>query len=107
MKVPGVGARRNESAGSAITSRHSNRGNDKMCLMLLRATIVCAFAFASTVGCLAAEPVDTQGPLVLQSEGSFFIGGTAHHATGLSGLATGPEVTREGTITTGQMYVQY
>jgi pimeloyl-ACP methyl ester carboxylesterase len=78
-----------------------------MCLMLLRATIVCAFAFASTVGRLAAEPVDTQGPLALQSEGSFFIGGTAHHATGLSGLATGPEVTREGTITTGQMYVQY
>jgi pimeloyl-ACP methyl ester carboxylesterase len=78
-----------------------------MCPMLLRAAIACVFAFAASVGCLAAEPVDTQGPLVLQSEGSFFIGGTAHHATALSGLATGPDVTREGTITTGQMYVQY
>ena len=78
-----------------------------MGLMLLRTAIVCAFAFASAAGCLAAEAVDTQGPLALQSEGSFFIGGTAHHATGLSGLATGPEVTREGTVTTGQMYVQY
>ena len=78
-----------------------------MCSMLRRVAIVFAFAFASTVGCLAAEAVDTQGPLALQSEGSFFIGGTAHHATGLSGLTTGPEVTREGTVTTGQMYVQY
>ena len=78
-----------------------------MCPILRRAAIVCVLVFASTVGCLAADPVDTQGPLVLQSEGSFFIGGTAHHATGLSGLTTGPEVTREGTVTTGQMYVHY
>lgn len=56
---------------------------------------------------LAAEPVDTHGPLMIASQGSFFIGGTEQHVTGLSGTDTGPEVTREGTITTGQMYVQY
>jgi pimeloyl-ACP methyl ester carboxylesterase len=78
-----------------------------MCQMLRRAAIVCALAFAWAAGCLAAESVDTKGPLALRTEGSFFIGGTDRHATGLSGLTTGPDVTQEGTITTGQMYVQY
>ncbi len=55
----------------------------------------------------AAEPVDTHGPLTIQSQGSFFIGGTVRHAAALSGVETGPDVSREGDITTGQMYVQY
>ena len=55
----------------------------------------------------AAETVDTSGPLTIQSQGSFFIGGTVRHAAALSGVETGPDVTREGDITTGQMYVQY
>ncbi|WP_158747052.1 hypothetical protein [Acidisphaera sp. L21] len=55
----------------------------------------------------AAEPVDTKGTLTIQSQGSFFIGGTVQHADGLSGLTTGPDVTRAGDVTTGQMYVQY
>jgi hypothetical protein len=55
----------------------------------------------------AAEPVDTTGPLTIQSEGSFFIGGTVRHQDGLSGQTTGPDVTRAGDVTTGQMYVQY
>jgi pimeloyl-ACP methyl ester carboxylesterase len=75
--------------------------------MRLRAATACFLALTATASCLAAEPVDTKGPIALQSEGSFFIGGTDRHATGLSGLTTGPDVTREGTITTGQMYVQY
>ena len=55
----------------------------------------------------AAATVDTTGPLTIQSEGSFFVGGTVHHAEALSGQDTGPAVTRAGDITTGQMYVQY
>lgn len=54
-----------------------------------------------------AAGVDTGGPLAVQSQGSFFIGGTTRQADGLSGGTTGPEVARMGTITTGQMYVQY
>ncbi len=71
------------------------------------AAAICACAVVSSASSRAAGPVDTKGPLVIQSQGSFFIGGTARHATGLSGVDTGPAVTREGTITTGQMYVQY
>jgi hypothetical protein len=66
-----------------------------------------AFAVASAAASRATETVNTEGPLVIRSQGSFFIGGTDRHATGLSGLDTGPDVSREGTITTGQMYVQY
>ena len=69
------------------------------------AIISCCFLL-SGVG-RAAEPVDTHGPLTIQSEGSFFTGGTVHRAEALSGLETGPDVTRAGDITTGQMYVQY
>ena len=70
-----------------------------------------------TVGCIAvvvavgpsraAEPVDTHGPLTIEAQGSFFIGGTVVPAEGLSGMTSGPDVTRAGTITTGKMYVQY
>lgn len=70
------------------------------------AALICALGLASAAPALA-DSVDTQGPLTIQSQGSFFVGGTVRHATGLSGLDTGPDVTREGDITTGQMYVQY
>ena len=60
-------------------------------------------AMVQSVG-WAAEPVDTKGPMSIVEQGSFFVGGTDQHVTGLSGLDTGPAVTREGTITTGQMY---
>jgi pimeloyl-ACP methyl ester carboxylesterase len=55
----------------------------------------------------AAEPVNTQGPLTIQSQGSFFIGGTVRNADPLTGIEGGPVVVHEGEITTGQMYVQY
>jgi pimeloyl-ACP methyl ester carboxylesterase len=71
------------------------------------AAIMIVVGLVSAAPSRAAETVDTQGPLTLQSEGSFFIGGTIHHADGLSGLETGPDVTKAGDITTGQMYVQY
>lgn len=70
-------------------------------------TVLCSCACLALGSGRAAEPVDTHGPLTIQSQGSFFIGGTLRHAEGLSGNETGPEVARSGDITTGQMYVQY
>ncbi|MDR5823584.1 hypothetical protein [Caballeronia sp. LZ043] len=71
-----------------------------------------ALCVASLLGACAAQPartdaVDLHAPLQIQSQGSFFVGGTARPATDLSGTSEGPEVTRQGTVTTGQMYVQY
>jgi pimeloyl-ACP methyl ester carboxylesterase len=74
-------------------------------LRLTTATLV--YAALTVVSGHAAEPVDTKGPLTIQSQGSFFVGGKIEHADGLSGTETGPEVARAGDITTGQMYVQY
>jgi pimeloyl-ACP methyl ester carboxylesterase len=65
----------------------------------------CLF-FLATAAC-AAEHVMTSGPLTLRSEGSFFVGGIDRHDGSLNGLDSGPPSAREGTITTGQMYVQY
>ena len=44
------------------------------------------------------DPVDTKGPLTIQSQGSFFIGGTVRHVEGLSGSDQGPDVVRAGEI---------
>lgn len=55
----------------------------------------------------ASTPSPTVRPLVLESQGSFFIGGTVRRAPALSSSETDAEAFREGDITTGQMYVQY
>ena len=75
--------------------------------MVRLAAAACLLGLGVAMDGRAAEPVDTQGPVSIRSQGSFFIGGVAHHAAGLSGTDTGPEVTREGNVTGGQMYVQY
>lgn len=80
-------------------------GVHKMRFTLRCAALICGLALVGHG--YAAEPVDTHAPLTIQSQGSFFIGGTVRHAAALSGVETGPDVTREGDITTGQMYVQY
>ena len=64
-------------------------------------------AIALPGGGHAAEPVNTQGPLSIQSEGSFFVGGLPRVTGGLNGATSGSGIESEGTITTGQMYVQY
>jgi pimeloyl-ACP methyl ester carboxylesterase len=71
------------------------------------AAIVLTLGLLAATPCHAAQTVDTNAPLTIKSQGSFFIGGTVRHAGALSGQETGPDVTREGDITTGQMYVQY
>lgn len=68
---------------------------------------LCLATLTIASSCLAACSADKQGTLRIQSEGSFFIGGTVHNATNLGGKKTDPDVTQEGHITTGQMYVQY
>ena len=75
----------------------------------MRPALLCTLLLGSALlsGPARAATADTSGPMTVQSQGSFFIGGTARHAEGLSGGTTGPEVARMGAITTGQMYVQY
>lgn len=46
-------------------------------------------------------------PLVLQDQGSFFIGGRTVHTDALTGTPTGFFGTNAGSITVDQMYVQY
>lgn len=71
------------------------------------AILFCALTLLSASKQTTAATVDLQSPLTIQSQGSFFIGGTAHEANDLGGADTAPESTRSGQITTGQMYVQY
>lgn len=66
-----------------------------------------SFFFCCAGVACATEHVITSGPLTLRTEGSFFVGGVDRHAGSLNGLDSGPPSAREGTITTGQMYVQY
>ena len=74
-------------------------------LQYVTAIVSCGLLFAS-IG-HAAESVDIQGPLTIQSQGSFFVGGTSRYAEALSVVDTGLDVTRAGATMTGQMYVQY
>jgi hypothetical protein len=60
---------------------------------------------ACTTGALKSS--DVTGPLRIAKQGSFFIGGTTRHVDALNGLAASPDISLEGDITTGQMYVQY
>jgi pimeloyl-ACP methyl ester carboxylesterase len=46
-------------------------------------------------------------PLMIERQGSFFVGGTVRHVGPLSGDGSVPDVARAGSITTGQLYVQY
>ena len=75
--------------------------------------LLCRMAIASTMGAglcsvgYAAGHVETSGPLTIQSQGSFFVGGALRHTDGVTGVNSGPDASRTGDITTGQMYVQY
>lgn len=46
-------------------------------------------------------------PLLLASQGSFFVGGETKTSRELSGSTTGPGAGQEGAVTIDQMYVQY
>ncbi len=61
--------------------------------------LACALLLAA---CAAQDP--TAGPLTLQSQGSYFVGGTDTRSETLSTL---PAYDASGTITVGQMYARY
>ena len=61
--------------------------------------LLCALLLAA---CAAQDP--TAGPLTLQSQGSYFVGGTDQRSETLSTL---PAYDASGTITVGQMYARY
>ena len=66
--------------------------------------------WALTVAVAAAIPSyagDTAKPLVVASQGSFFVGGETKTSKELSGSTTGPGAGTEGDVTINQMYVQY
>ena len=50
---------------------------------------------------------ETAKPLVVASQGSFFVGGETKTSKELSGSTTGPGAGLEGDVTINQMYVQY
>src|SRR5580704_16282224 len=67
-------------------------------------------ASSSIVVIAAAIPLyagDAAKPLVLASQGSFFVGGESKTSKELSGSTTGPGAGVEGDVTINQMYVQY
>jgi hypothetical protein len=67
-------------------------------------------AWASVLCAATMAPVfaaDTPKPLVVASQGSFFVGGETKTSKELSGSTTGPGAGVEGDVTINQMYVQY
>jgi pimeloyl-ACP methyl ester carboxylesterase len=56
---------------------------------------------------LAASAGDTSKPLVIESQGSFFVGGETKTSSELTGATTGPGAGQPGDITINQMYVQF
>ena len=67
--------------------------------------VICTWAVmvaAATISGYAGEK-----PLVLASQGSFFVGGETKTSKNLSGSTTGPGAGVEGDVTINQMYVQY
>ena len=65
---------------------------------------LCVLAILTTFPIYAA---DAAKPLVLASQGSFFVGGETKTSKQLAGSTTGPGAGVEGDVTINQMYVQY
>ena len=64
----------------------------------------CAVILTAATTIYAGE---TPKPLVLASQGSFFVGGETKTSKDLSGSTNGPGAGVEGDVTINQMYVQY
>jgi pimeloyl-ACP methyl ester carboxylesterase len=74
--------------------------------MKMQATIS-RWALIAAVSLTAGYAADTAKPLVVASQGSFFVGGETKTSKELSGSTTGPGAGLEGDVTIDQMYVQY
>src|SRR6202167_4423893 len=78
------------------------RGGSKMKATLLTWTAI--LAVSTTIQAYAGENAK---PLVVASQGSFFVGGETKTSKALSGSTTGPGAGVEGDVPISQMYVQY
>jgi pimeloyl-ACP methyl ester carboxylesterase len=70
----------------------------------------CFCAWVSILAVMTTAPgyaAETAKPLVVASQGSFFVGGETKTSKELSGSTTGPGAGLEGDVTINQMYVQY
>jgi pimeloyl-ACP methyl ester carboxylesterase len=75
--------------------------------MRILISCVCVIALLTVLPSNAKKSDSTNSPaLMIEKEGSFFIGGTTRHTDALNGEG-GRGTERDGSITTGQMYVQY
>lgn len=74
----------------------------KTCGLIKLAVLVCATAMVAH-----SATGGKQDPLVIRSQGSFFVGGASTQSSLLSGSDESWAPARHGVATTGQMYVQY
>jgi hypothetical protein len=71
-------------------------------------TAISRWALTAAVSLMTSGyAADTAKPLVVASQGSFFVGGETKTSKELSGSTTGPGAGLEGDVTIDQMYVQY
>lgn len=79
------------------------------CIVLVSGVIMAndAAPESHVLGIVQRSNATKRPPLVIEQQGSFFIGGTVHHVDGIDGLKAEPYDTQKGDITTEQMYVQY
>jgi pimeloyl-ACP methyl ester carboxylesterase len=67
-----------------------------------------ALAFGAPAFAQGKKVDAPKGPLVIKSQGSFFVGGEKQRSEALTGVASGGDLgPNQGGITTGQMYVQF
>jgi hypothetical protein len=71
-------------------------------------TYLSSFALVLMAGtALPSFAAETSKPLVIESQGSFFVGGETKTSTALSASTTGPGAGEGGDVTINQMYVQF
>jgi hypothetical protein len=68
-------------------------------------TVICTWLVLLAASIMPGLGADK--PLVVASQGSFFVGGETKTSKDLSGSTTGPSAGVEGDVTINQMYVQY
>src|SRR5271154_4898366 len=75
--------------------------------MSMRSTIATWALMLAASTAIPSYAGETAKPLVVASQGSFFVGGETKTSKELSGSTTGPGAGLEGDVTINQMYVQY
>ncbi|HEX5227602.1 MAG TPA: hypothetical protein VFW44_07820 [Bryobacteraceae bacterium] len=73
----------------------------------MRALLSTCGVVATAATILAATAGDASKPLVIASQGSFFVGGETKNSSELTGATQGPGAGQPGDVTINQMYVQF